>query len=101
MIGYQWTVYHESSAHGTDGILASGITDKPEKARMLVEMILAEVEHAVWGLLLRVPMNEGPSYSEADPAADWPPTGEIQVCRRTTNGGFRWGPLYPRERVSV
>ncbi len=92
MIGYQWTVYHRHSGHGEDGIVANGITDNPNRARSLVETILAEVDNAAWGLLLRVVIEHG---FRVDPVAGWPPAGEIQVCRRTADGGMRWGPLHP------
>jgi len=92
MIGYQWTVYHRHSGHGEDGIVANGITDNPDRARSLVEMILAEVDNAAWGLLLRVVMEHG---FRAGPVGGWPPAGEIQVCRRAADGQMRWGPLHP------
>jgi hypothetical protein len=96
MIGYQWTICHRSSAHNSDGILATGITDNPEKAKLLVELVLTSVEQSAWGLLLCVAMDSAASACRTDQVADWPPAGEVQVCRRTTNDGFRWAPLYPR-----
>jgi hypothetical protein len=101
MIGYQWTVYHRHSGYESDGILATGITDNPDKAKSLVEMTLAEVDDAAWGLLLRVALDSRSSFLRASQTADWPPAGEVQVCRRATDGGFRWGPLFPRGRVEA
>jgi hypothetical protein len=101
MIGYQWTVYHRHSAHESDGILAAGITDKSDKAKSLVETILTEVDHAAWGLLLRIAMDPWSSFGRPSQTADWPPAGEVQVCRRATSGGFRWGPLFPNDRVEA
>jgi len=101
MIGYQWTVYHRHSGYESDGILATGMTDKPDKAKSLVEMILGEHDHAAWGSLLRVAMDAWSSSSRTNQTADWPPAGEIQVCRRASGGCFRWAPLYPRDGVEV
>jgi hypothetical protein len=97
MIGYQWTVYHRHSSHESDGILASGITDDPGKAKSLVEMILAEVEQAAWGLLLRVALDSLSSFLRPTQTATWPPAGEVQVCRRAGDGSFHWGPLFPND----
>lgn len=83
-----------------DGILANGITDKPERAKSVVEMILTDADEAAWGLLVRVVLDTGSARYTEDPVGDWPPAGEIQACRRAGNGGFNWGPLYPRDNAS-
>lgn len=93
--GFQWTVYHRYSGHGEAGILAAGITDQPGRARSVVEMILADADDAAWGILLRVLLDPGSAYPGSDQVPGWPPAGQIQLCRRTTTGGFSWGPLYP------
>jgi hypothetical protein len=101
MIGYQWTVYRGHDGDGPDGIVATGMTDQPDKAKSLVETIVGEHDHAAWGSLLRVAPGGGQSSWRADQAAGWPPAGEIQVCRRAGDGCLSWGPLYPRDRAEV
>lgn len=98
-VGFQWAVYHQHSSHGTSGILANGITDKPAKAKTVVEMILAQVDEAAWGILVRVVLDLGSAYHVEEPLGDWPPAGEVQYCRRATNGDFTWDSLYPRDNV--
>jgi len=49
MIGYRWTVYRRHDGCGSDGIVASGVTDRPDKAKSLVEMIVGEHGAAAWG----------------------------------------------------
>jgi hypothetical protein len=96
MIGYQWTIYHRHSGHGLDGMLAGGITEDPQKARGLVETILAEDDGAGCGLLVRVEFEGASPYGIGvvlEPSADWPPPGQVVLCRRKTDGGFWWGPL--------
>ena len=101
MIGYQWTVYRRRDGGGPDGIVATGMTDRPDKAKSLVEMIVGENGAAAWGSLLRVALGGGPSSWRADQAAGWPPAGEIQVCSSAGDGCLSWGPLYPRDRAGV
>jgi len=101
MIGYQWTVYRRHEGGGPDGIVATGVTDQPDKAKSLVEMIVGEHGAAAWGSLLRVALGGGPSSWRADQGADWPPAGEIQVCSRAGDGCLSWGPLYPRDRPGI
>jgi hypothetical protein len=99
MIGYQWTIYHQHSSYNSDGILAAGITDDPDKAKSLVELVLTESDQAAWGLLLRVAMDSWAAFRRPSQTAGWPPAGEVQVCRRANGGGFCWGPLFPHDRV--
>jgi hypothetical protein len=101
MIGYEWTVYEKRSTCETEGILATGITDKPEKAKSLVETTLTEAGHATWGLLLRVAMDPWSSFCRSSQTADWPSSGEIGVCRRASDGGFCWMPLCPRSDAGI
>jgi hypothetical protein len=101
MIGYQWTVYRRHDGGGPDGIVATGLTDEPGRAKSLVEMIVGEHGAAAWGSLLRVALGGGPSSWRADLAAGWPPAGEIQVCSRAGDGCVSWGPPYPGERAGV
>jgi len=101
MIGYQWTVYRRHDGGGSDGIVATGVTDRPDKAKSLVEMIVGEHGAAAWGSLLRIAFGGVPSSWQADQAAGWPPAGEIQVCSRAGDGCLSWGPLYPRECAEV
>jgi hypothetical protein len=98
-VGFQWTVYHQQSDNDTHGIVANGITDRPDRAKTVVEMILADVDEAAWGLLVRVVLDVSSAYRAEQPVGDWPPAGEIQLCRRAEGGGYLWGPLYPREGV--
>jgi hypothetical protein len=100
MIGYQWTVYRHHGGGGPDGIVATGMTDKPDKAKSLVETIVGEHDHAAWGSLLRVALGGG-SSCRADQAAGWPSAGEIQVCRRAGDGSLSWGPLSPGDGAGV
>lgn len=95
MIGYQWTVYHKQSTCESDDILATDITDKPEKAKAFVETTLAEGDHMAWGLLLRIALDPWSSFRRSSQTANWPATGEIQVCQRGSGGGFSWGPFCP------
>jgi anti-sigma regulatory factor (Ser/Thr protein kinase) len=46
LIGCEWTIYQKHNDHESDGILAAGITDEPEKAKSLAETTLAESGHA-------------------------------------------------------
>jgi len=95
MIGYQWTVYRRHDGGGPDGIVATGVTDQPDRAKSLVETIVGEHGQAAWGSLLRLVLGGGQSSWRADQVAGWPPAGEIQVCRRAGDGGVSWGPLPP------
>jgi hypothetical protein len=87
----QWVVFAERS---TDAMIATGITDKPSAARGTVEAIMADVGNAGWGEVLRVPVpGEAPAVAET---SEWPPQGEVYVCRRAARGGYNWMPLFPR-----
>jgi hypothetical protein len=99
MIGYQWTVYHQWSGHNADGILAAGVSSRADQAKTAVETILATQDSAACGLLVRICLDGLPG-GDAVPEADWPPPGEMQLCRRTRDGGCLWAPMYPREWVS-
>jgi hypothetical protein len=85
----QWVVFAERS---TDAMIATGITDKPSAARRIVEAIMADARNAGWGEVLRVPVpGEAPADAEL---SEWPPPGEVYICRRATRG-YRWMPLFP------
>jgi hypothetical protein len=76
-------------------MIATGITDKPSAARWIVESVMAEVRNAGWGEALRVPLSgEPPTDAEL---AEWPPPGEVWVCRRAQRCGYKWMPLFPAE----
>jgi len=86
----QWAVFPELS---TDPMVATGITGEPSTARWLIETILADARHAAWGEMLRVPVpGEAPAAAET---SQWPPPGEVYVCRRAAGGGYRWASLFP------
>jgi hypothetical protein len=95
-IAVQWVVFAELS---TDAMIATGITDKPSAARWIVETIMADVGNAGWGEVLRVPVpGEAPTDTEL---TAWPPPGEVWVCRRTGQDGFKWMPLFCAELDTV
>lgn len=98
-VGYQWAVYHRYSGHGSAGILATGITDDPVRARTVTESVMDNADEAAWGLLIRVVLDVNSAYRAEHPDSDWPPAGEIQCCRRAASGGFTWKPLFPRDNV--
>jgi hypothetical protein len=86
----QWVVFAERSS---DVMVAIGITDKPSAARWIVEAIMADTSNAGWGEVLRVPV---PGEAPPGPGpGEWPPPGEVFVCRRDTRGGYKWPPLFP------
>jgi hypothetical protein len=87
-IAVQWVVFSELS---TDAMVATGITDEPLTARWMVETILADISHAGWGEVRRVPVpGEIPSEAEL---GQWPAPGEVYVCRRSARG-CAWHPLF-------
>ena len=74
-----WTVYPERS---DAAMIATGVSDDEVLARNYVETALGRAEGSAWGLLV------GPGAT-------------IEVCRRTRDGGFWWGPLFaPPETVA-
>jgi hypothetical protein len=99
VIGYHWAVYHQHSGFNSDGIVASGMTDDPDKARTLVESVMTNRDHAAWGFLARVAL-QVTSPTRDNHVADWPPAGQPQVCRRTATGGLMWRRLYPLPEAS-
>jgi hypothetical protein len=88
VIGYEWTVYAASSH---EPIVACGITPEPAKATKLVELVLRDVDRAAWGMLLKVTVAAEPIRH--GPLNTWPPTGQIQVCRRDRKGNLIWKAL--------
>jgi hypothetical protein len=93
-IAVQWAVF---SASSTGAVIANGLTGKPSIARWLVETILADVRNAGWGEVLRVPV-PGEAVTETE-LSQWPPPGEVHVCRRAALGGYMWMPLFPFPEV--
>jgi hypothetical protein len=91
-VSVQWVVFAELS---TDAMIATGITDKPSAARWIVESVMADVRNAGWGEVLRAPVpGESPTDAEL---AEWPPPGEVWICRRAHRDGYKWMPLFPAE----
>ena len=89
-IAVQWVVFSELSG---DAIVATGITDKPSAVQWMVEAILTDVRNAGWAEVRRVPV-----YGEVateEELTQWPPPGEVYLCRRAARGGYKWLPLCP------
>jgi hypothetical protein len=86
----QWAVY---PALRTDAMIAAGVTDKPDAVRSAVETILSLAPDAGWGEVVRIVIpGEFPTDSEL---SEWPPPGEVHVCRRAADDGYSWLPLFP------
>jgi hypothetical protein len=87
----QWVVF---PAVSSDAMVATGITDKPAVARSVVEAVLACAPEAGWGEIVRIAVTgEAPAD---DDLSEWPPPGQVQVCRRAgRNGEYKWMPLFP------
>jgi hypothetical protein len=96
MIGYEWTVYASSS---NDPIIACGITDDPTQAVRVVEFILRTLDRAGWGMLTRVVVSSG--AMRPNMLDNWPPAGEIEICRRARDGGFSWMPFDSQDDKAV
>lgn len=96
MIGYEWTVY---ASRSNDPIIACGITDDPTQAVTVVEFILRTLDHAGWGMLTRVTVSSG--MMRPNMLDNWPPAGQIEICRRSRNGGFKWMPFESQDDKAV
>jgi hypothetical protein len=71
-LGYIWTVYPQNSS---DPMVSLGHNGQEQAARICVEVELATVESAAWGVVIG-------------------PGGMHDVCRRNGSGGFHWAPLF-------
>jgi hypothetical protein len=103
-IAIQWAVF---PALSSDAMIATGVTDKPGMAQSVVEAIMAISPNAGWGEVVRIAVpGERPSDAEL---REWPPPGEVWVCRRAADDGeHKWMPLFPdnwpspvREEASI
>jgi hypothetical protein len=85
----EWIVFAELS---TDATIAAGNAVKGSTARWMVETILANVPNAGWGEIVRVAA--GQLAAEPD-LGEWPPAGQVYLCRRAARNGYKWVPLFP------
>jgi hypothetical protein len=86
----QWAVY---PARSTDAMIAAGVTDKPDAARSAVEAVLSVAPNAGWGEVVRIVVPG--EFPTDDELSEWPPLGEVHVCRRAADDAYAWLPLFP------
>jgi hypothetical protein len=78
-------------------LVASGATCDPQAAKSHVERILLENDAAGLGQLARevIPFTR-PITADW---RQWPPVGQLQMCRRTRDGGCSWRPMHERPEM--
>jgi hypothetical protein len=92
-MAWEWSVYPRLSSNP---IVAAGITDKPDRARGEVELVLGADEGAGWGMLQQVRLSVGEPNDGGYSFERWPTASCLPLmCRRDGRGGFVWHQVNP------